>query len=175
MTAAAATAEPPFSPRLATHGRPEAASAAFASAAPTKPTGSPTMSAGSRGGRASSSNSAVGALPTTHTAPAPVSRTARRIAAAVRVMPSLAASCAARGSSSGTVASRRVIPPATMRVSHTTGAPASSASRPARSASSSATSVSAYSRSADAWTTRSVTARVSAGRCDRSTRARRIR
>ena len=69
--------------------------------------------------------------------PAAVSATARRIAAAVRVMPSLAASCAARGSSSGTVASRRVIPPATMRVSHTTGAPASSASRPARSASSS--------------------------------------
>ena len=56
-----------------------------------------------------------------------------------------------------------------------TGAGARSASRPARRVSSSRISVSAYSRSAEAWTTRSVTARASAGRCERSTRARRMR
>jgi hypothetical protein len=36
LTAAAATALPPFSPTLVMYGRPLAANAAFASAAPTK-------------------------------------------------------------------------------------------------------------------------------------------
>ena len=90
-------------------------------------------------------------------------------------MPSAAASSAARGSSSGTVASRRVIPPATMRVSQTIGAPAEQRRAAGAQRLLGAISVSAYSRSADAWTTRSVTARVSAGRCERSTRARRMR
>ena len=84
MRAAAATAEPPFSLTLLTAGSPDSRSAAFDSAAPTNPTGSPMTSAGSYD-PSTSSNSAVGAQPTTQTAPGPTSSYARRIAAAERV------------------------------------------------------------------------------------------
>src|SRR5207244_12757640 len=47
LRAAAATAEPPFSPMLDTAGSPLSRSACFDSAAPTNPTGRPITSAGS--------------------------------------------------------------------------------------------------------------------------------
>ena len=133
MRAAAATAEPPFSLTLDTCGRPLSRSAALDSAAPTNPTGRPTTSAGSTP-RVMSSNSAVGAQPTTHTAPGPTSPYAIRTAAAERVSPS-----AARASRTRQTTSRPVIPAATICTSATTGAPAASARRPASSAASSAT------------------------------------
>ena len=81
LTAAAATAEPPFSDTLVTERSPLARSASLASAAPTKPTGSPTTNAGSTF-LVRISASAVGAQPTTQTAPGPTSPNASRTAAA---------------------------------------------------------------------------------------------
>ena len=70
---------------------------------------------------------------------------------------------------------RDVMPAAAMRASQYTVAPASSAARPRSSAASSSTSESPNDRSAEAWITRSATARESGGRCERSIRERRIR
>src|SRR5204863_707477 len=72
LTAAAATALPPFSPTLEMAGNPLARSRAFDAAAPTKPTGMPTTRAGAktpRPARSSTSSRAVSAQPTTTTAP----------------------------------------------------------------------------------------------------------
>ena len=68
------------------------------SAAPTNPTGSPTTSAGSTSGRSSNSKSAVGAFPTTQTAPVPTSCAAVRNPAAERVMFKSSESSRARAS-----------------------------------------------------------------------------
>src|SRR5262249_6091226 len=74
LTAAAAIALPPIRPSTVRNGTPRgsAANASFASAAPTKPTGIPTIAAG-LGAPASSisskRNKAVGALPIATTAP----------------------------------------------------------------------------------------------------------
>src|SRR6516225_3656512 len=62
---------------LVTAGSPLSRSACFASTAPTKPTGSPMISAGA-GPRARRSARAVGAVPITHTAPGPTSLPATR-------------------------------------------------------------------------------------------------
>lgn len=70
LSAAEATAEPPFSDTLLTAGNPLSRNAALDSTAPTKPTGSPMTSAGAAS-RVSSSSSAVGALPITQSAPGP--------------------------------------------------------------------------------------------------------
>src|SRR5438477_10538737 len=68
LRAAAATAEPPFSPTFVMVRWRLALACAFDSEAPTKPTGSPTITAGSHGS-SSASTKAVGAHPTTTTAP----------------------------------------------------------------------------------------------------------
>ena len=101
--AAAATAEPPFGPRFAIAGRPLSTSASFDSAAPTKPTGSPTTSAGATFS-SSNSNSAVGAFPTTQMALSPTSPAASLNPAAERVMPRLSGQLA--GAGAGDEASR---------------------------------------------------------------------
>src|SRR5262249_35312749 len=82
---------------LVTAGSPLSRSACFASTAPTKPTGRPMTRAGA-GPRVSRSARAVGAVPTTHTAPGPTSLPATRMPAAARVMPSTLVSAAACGS-----------------------------------------------------------------------------
>ena len=91
LNAAAATADPPFSETLLIAGRPLARSASLAAAAPTNPTGRPITSAGTMSRRRISS-SAVGAQPTTQTAPGPASPNASRVAAAETVMPTVRAS-----------------------------------------------------------------------------------
>src|SRR5713101_6299825 len=85
FSAAAATAEPPFSEMLVSARSPLARSASFASAAPTNPTGRPTTNAGSTSLLRISRN-AVGAQPTTQTAPGPTAPNASRTAAAALVM-----------------------------------------------------------------------------------------
>src|SRR6185503_13741648 len=72
LHAAAATALPPLTPAFLTAGRPLVRNASFDSAAPTNPTGSPTTYAGRTSpatARRISSSRAVGAHPTTQTAP----------------------------------------------------------------------------------------------------------
>ena len=98
---------------------------------------------------------------------------ASRIAVAERVRPG--SGVFARGSSSGTIGFRDVMPAAAMRASQYTGAPSSSAARPFSSAASSSTRLSPNDRSAAAWITRSATARESGGRWLRSMRDRRMR
>src|SRR5215472_8271364 len=90
LTAAAASALPPRRPWRVTNWRPcpNSASAALASAAPTKPTGKPRTSAGCGAPAARISNRrkrAVGALPIATTAPAKCGRH-RSMAAADRVV-----------------------------------------------------------------------------------------
>ena len=80
--------------RLLSDGRPLRRSASFASAAPTKPTGTPMTRAGSTS-RAMISNSEAGALPTSQTAPGPAVLNASRTAAALTVMFAVRASRAA--------------------------------------------------------------------------------
>jgi hypothetical protein len=82
---------------LLSAGRPLSRSACFEAAAPTNPTGRPMTSAATTSRRKISS-SAVGAHPTTHTAPGPASPKASRAAAAETVMPTVRASRAARDS-----------------------------------------------------------------------------
>ena len=91
MNAAAATAEPPFSDRLLSAGRPLSRRASLASVAPTKPTGRPMIRAGDTS-RCRISPSAVGAQPMTQTAPGPASPKASRAAAADTVIPTVRAS-----------------------------------------------------------------------------------
>lgn len=166
LSAAAATADPPFSDTLLTAGSPLARNAALDSAAPTKPTGRPMTSAG-EASSVSSSSRAVGAQPITQRAPGPTSSYASRIAWAERVSPGPDLASLRRQT-----VSRRVIPAATISTSTTTGAPACSALCAFASSPSSSTRSSAYSRSAAEWMTRSTTARVSGARCEVSRRAR---
>ena len=102
LTAAAAIALPPLRPRMTMAGRPLSINASFDSAAPTKPTGMPMIAAG-RGAPAEissrSRNKAVGALPIATTEP-PRRGSQSSIAAAVRVVPSFAASSGVEGSES---------------------------------------------------------------------------
>src|ERR1700722_3634473 len=102
LTAAAASALPPRRPRSATKSRPRpnSTSASLASAAPTKPTGKPSTSAGIGAPSAIISsrwNSAVGALPIATMAPAKCSRHSST-AAAERVVSWCRAISAARES-----------------------------------------------------------------------------
>src|SRR6185437_4776263 len=104
LTAAAASALPPRRPASVTKGSPHgfSASAALASAAPTKPTGNPSTSAGRGAPAAIISrrwNSAVGALPMATTAPASIGRH-NSTAVAERVVARRRASPATRRSSS---------------------------------------------------------------------------
>src|SRR5581483_11792689 len=72
FVAAAASGEPPRVPRSVTNGRSRVNSSSFDSAAATKPTGMPTISAGRTSPashRSSSASNAVGALPIAQTAP----------------------------------------------------------------------------------------------------------
>jgi hypothetical protein len=119
---------------LLTAGRPLARSAAFDSAAPTNPTGRPITSAGATPW-AMISSSAVGALPTTHTAPGPALAYDSRIPAAERVRPSGLSSTSPIEQITG----RAVIPAATIATSVTIGAPSRSARSPCRRRSSSVT------------------------------------
>ncbi|AOW88428.1 hypothetical protein BC342_20020 [Streptomyces olivaceus] len=152
------------------------------SAAPTKPTGTPITAAG-RGAPSSiisrSRKSAVGALPTATTAPSRRSRHSSR-AAALRVVPSFAASSGTAGSdrvhrTSLSAGSRlRVTPLATICTSQRIGAPACRASR-ARS-----TTAGVYERSRtrstmpQAWIIRTATRLTSAGSPARSASARMV-
>src|SRR6185437_13511368 len=141
LTAAAVIALPPMRPRTVTNGMPRAFSTSMAldSAAPTKPTGMPTIAAGFGPPPSISSskrNNAVGALPIATTAPlSPSSQ--RSSAAAEHVVPFCSASPAARESLSvQTTALRagsreRVTPCATISESQKIGAPAASAPRAA--------------------------------------------
>src|SRR6202048_2721037 len=137
LRAAAAIALPPRRPRTMTLGTSAlASSASLDSAAPTKPTGRPiTAAGGATPGSckiSSRRNSAVGALPITTTDPTNCSLH-NSIAAAVRVVPSSAASAATRGSDSVQITalpagSRAfVMPWATIWASQNTGAPRRSA------------------------------------------------
>ena len=156
---------PPLGPWFATAGSPLRIKRSFDSAAPTNPTGSPTTSAGLTS-ISSSSKSAVGAFPTTQTASKPASLSASLNPAAERVMSRCSASSRARGSETKQRALRAVMPAATIPASVTTLAPLRRASRPRLRAASSRTRLSAYSRSAEAWITRSATARESGPRCE---------
>src|SRR5216684_3237858 len=133
LTAAAAMALPPMRPRTIRNGTPRgsAASASFASAAPTKPTGMPRIAAGAGAPPASSSsrwNSAVGAFPIATRAPASFSPH-NSTAAADRVVASFSARAGTRASrkvhtTSLRAGSRaRVMPCATISLSHRIGAP----------------------------------------------------
>src|SRR5260370_19991585 len=138
LTAATAMALPPLRPRTTRNGtRVCNPSASLDSAAPTKPTGTPMMAAGSGAPSSSISsnrNSAVGALPMATMAP---SRSGRQSSSAVaeRVFPASAARPATAGSSSVqmTLLPRgsllRVMPWATIFASHRIGAPRSNAAR----------------------------------------------
>src|SRR5215472_19155794 len=101
LTAAAASALPPRRPWSVMNSmpRPNATSAALASAAPTKPTGKPRIRAGFGAPSAiisSRRNSAVGALPIATTAPAKCGRHSST-AAAERVVPRAFASSSISG------------------------------------------------------------------------------
>src|SRR5258707_3889758 len=136
LTAAAAMALPPLRPLTTRNGtRLWAARACLDSAAPTKPTGTPMMAAGSgapSSSISSSRNSEVGALPMATTAPSRCGRQSSS-AAAERVFPTSVASCATVGSSRvqttllflGNLL--RVMPWATIFASQRTGAPRASA------------------------------------------------
>jgi hypothetical protein len=82
---------------------------------------------------------AVGAQPTTQTAPGPTSPNASRIAAAARVMPAVRDSRWVSGSLILQTTGMLVMPAATISTSATTGAPAASAATQAVRASSSHT------------------------------------
>src|SRR5438552_13881934 len=102
LMAAAVMALPPIRPRTIKNGTPStlSASASFDSAAPTKPTGMPTITAGlgaPASNSSSSRNSDVGALPIATTAP-PTRSSHKSSAAADRVVLAFAASAALRGS-----------------------------------------------------------------------------
>src|SRR5262249_54347581 len=173
LRAAAATALASFSPTLEIVGSPLARRRAFDSAAPTNPTGRPTTRAGANAphsARPTTSSRAVGAQPTTTMAPAGWHAAAARMPSALRVVP-------ASPPVSGRWHSAWIpwMPCRTISTSQTTGAPARTAHTPASTAASSARIDVAYSGSALAWITRSTTARDPGPRCERSTRAPRIR
>src|SRR5581483_3334999 len=139
LIAAAVMALPPLRPRTVKNGTPRgfSASAAFDSAAPTKPTGTPRIAAGFGAPSSimsSRRNRAVGALPMATSAPARRSRH-NSSAAAERVVPSFAASESTRASLSVQITAlfagslARVTPRATISLSHRIGAPAASAPR----------------------------------------------
>ena len=138
MKAATATADPPFSETLLSAGRPLARRLSLASAAPTNPTGTPMTRAGSTS-LVMISASAVGAQPTSQTAPGPASPCASRTAAALSVMFAVRASRALSESPILQITGYPVMPEATMATSAMTGASRRSASTPAASAISSQT------------------------------------
>ena len=129
MKAATATAEPPFSETLLKAGRPLARRSSFASAAPTKPTGTPMTRAGSTCLLMISAR-AVGAQPTSQIAPGPASPCASRTAAALSVMFAVRASRAASESPILQITGYPVMPEATMATSAMTGASRRSAATP---------------------------------------------
>src|SRR6516162_155914 len=144
LTAAAASAPPPRGPSSVMWAipRPKAASAAFASAAPTKPTGKPRMRAGFPAPAAMISSrwyNAVGAFPIATIAPSRCGRH-NSTAAADRVVPRAAAIPAVLGSRRVhkillPAASRSPLMPASTIVASTRiGAPAARARRPTATA-----------------------------------------
>ena len=123
----------------------------------------------------SSSKSAVGAFPTTQMAPVPTSPAASLKPAAERVIPRFSDNSQARRSETKHRVARPVIPAATIPTSVTMGASLRRASFHIRELPRPEPDSAAYSRSAEAWITRSATARESGPRCERSTNPRKMR
>src|SRR5262249_38319468 len=173
LTVAAATALPPFSPTLEIAVNPLARNRAFDSAAPTNPTGRPTTSAGAnapRSARSTTSSRAVGAQPTTTTAPSGWHAAAARMPRALRVVWASSPDAGRQHS-----AWSPWMPCRTISTSHSTGDAERMACTPRSTAASSRCIDVAYSGSALAWITRSTTARDAGPRCERSTRPSRMR
>lgn len=179
FTTAAATGLPPFGPEAVIHSQSSDASSSCDSAAPTKPMGTPTTSAGRhspRRIRSQSSKRAVGALPMATIAPSRKG-SAFRIASRARVVPVRFASSATSGSfrkqsvsfPSGAFRERRAsaaerrTPALTISTSVTTGAPRRTASMPACTAFGEKRNVFAHSTSVVAWATLFITSRSGAG------------